>query len=93
MTGPTFTSVLEINENILQNEVIKVTHKAKCGKAVGLDSIPYELLKHKNLQQLIQFFPALFWHGSNTDIMDKSNNSPYTLRKEKTPCSSKLQRN
>ena len=59
MADPTFTSVLDINKNILQNEVIKVIHKAECGKMVGLDSIPCELLKHKICNNFSSFVLTL----------------------------------
>ena len=73
MTDPTFASVLDINKNILQNEVLKVTNKAKCGKAVGLHSIPYELFKHKNVQQLTQhFFQLCFDTGQIPTLWGKA---------------------
>ena len=86
MTDPTFTSVLDINKNILQNEVLKVTHKAKCGKAVGLDSIPYDLLNHKNLQQLIQyFFQLCFDTGQIPTLWTKAIIVPLPKGGNKTP--------
>ena len=86
MTDPTFTFVLGINENILQNEVIKVTNKAKCGKAVGLDSIPYELLNHKNLQQLIQYlFQLCFDTGQIPTLWTKAIIVPLPKGGNKNP--------
>ena len=56
MNDPMYISESILNMNISISEVTRLVKKAKSGKAVGVDKIPYEILKHKNIEQLLKMF-------------------------------------
>ena len=56
MNDPMYISESILNMNISISEVTRVVKKAKSGKAVGVDKMPYEILKHKNIEQLLKMF-------------------------------------
>ena len=49
--------------------------KANKGKSVGIDNIPYDVLK---FPVIIDFLQTLFNFCLDTSIVEKLNNSPYS---------------
>ena len=61
MLDPLYESNAELNRNISFSEIEKVLLKAKNGKSVGIDQIPYEILKVDSLKPvLLSLFQLVF---------------------------------
>ena len=52
MLDPLYDSNAELNRNISFEELEKVLLKAKNGKSVGIDQIPYEILKLDSVNKM-----------------------------------------
>lgn len=61
MLDPLYQSNADLNRQIYINEVRCVVNKAKAGKSVGIDELPYEVLKSENvIQTLHKMFMLIF---------------------------------
>jgi hypothetical protein len=57
----TFQMNDSLNAPIVENEIQKVLNKAKCNKAVGIDNLPYEIMKNSQSKTLLcQLFNKIF---------------------------------
>jgi hypothetical protein len=76
----------DLNKDITTDELNKVINKLKLKKACGIDAIPNEILKHKNIHPyLILFFQACLESGITPSVWKQALIKPIPKSSSKDP--------